>query len=755
MKEFFEKKSPLYVFSTQRYANEFYQELGDGFLPQAMGAGEFFSTIVFVPFARVVPKNVRKIFLLSTIANIENLTSELVFEKSFLGYLESSSFLFNFFDEMASFLIDIKQIPLKDTYGDYEEYLNVIFGIGEKYHQKLREYGFYDTLVGDNYEVLGEYFENISSVEFYLDGFLSTQEREILLKISKIVPVFLHIRTDRYNFSHFDFLNISLQSNFDYKINLENSEIITKEPAKDMGEIEVFGFGSRLSQSALVFARVNEWLSSGIDPQKVAIITPSEDFAKYLKLLDRHNNLNLAMGKNIEESHYIEILKEKLRSIKESPVQIKEHCLDWLLELTNESLQLARDKSILINFHNELIASYEKIRKIFDEFSYIETLELYLSDFLNFRINDVSGGKIRVMGVLESRGLSFEAVIIVDFNDQFVPNYKDSDMFLNTAIRKSLKIPTIKDRQDLQKHYYLQIFKNTRKIDLTFTNTQSNPHSKMIDELDLSQKIIDGEERYSIFPINEEKIYQKEEIIDKIPLDFVFSASKLNTFFSCKRRFYYAYIQKLIPPKESSGEISSILHQALNLAYKPFIGKTPNIDNIKKNVQDYIHQVKTNNGIDKLKLEIATFELADFWATEQKRASDGCVVLDCEKEFHANIGGFNFLGRIDRIDQLGDICYLIDYKFKSNLRVNPKKEDNSDFQLSIYDYGARSLGYEGKIKGYIYDLKNGKLIEEESFEDKKELLIEELKIFQKEIDFEITQDKKNCRYCPYVDICCI
>ncbi|MDO7252580.1 PD-(D/E)XK nuclease family protein [Helicobacter cappadocius] len=756
MKELFEQKSPLYVFSTQRYINEFYREFEDGFLPQVMGAGEFFSTIVFVPFLKAVPKNIRKVFLLSAIAQAENLTSMLVFEKSFLAYLESSSFLFNFFDEMTSFLIDIKQIPLKDTYGDYEDHLQVLFGIYEKYTQKLKEYGFYDALVGNNYEILNKYFENNSCVEFYLDGFLSTQEKQILTKVSEVVPVFLHIKTDQYNLSHFDFLNIAFEPDYEYKINLGNSEIISKKSIANQNEIQVFGFSSRLSQTALVFARVNEWLSSGIDPQKVAIITPSEDFAKYLKLLDKHNNLNLAMGKNIAEYPYIQTLKNKLKSIKETPLQEKEHPLYWLVQITNEVLESNSDKGILINFHDELITSYEKIKNIFDEFSYCEILELYLSDFMNFRIDDASGGKIKVMGVLESRGLSFEAVVIVDFNDQFVPSYKDSDMFLNTTIRKSLQIPTVKDRQDLQKHYYLQIFKNTHKVDIVFTNTESNPYSKMLDELDLSEKIINGDEKYTIFPINEEKIYKKEEIVLKIPSDFVFSASKLNTFFSCKRRFYYAYIEKLTPPKDSSGEISSIIHQALNLQYSAFIGKVLDVQTIKNNFQKYIDQFQVDSKINKLKIEMAAFELQNFWKIEQKRSFEGCMVLGCEQEFRTNIAGFNFLGRIDRIDELDGVIYLIDYKYKSKLKVNSKKETQyPDFQLAVYDYGARSLGYDGKIKGYIYDLKKGELLEEESFEKNKQKLLEELKIFHEEINFETTEEKKTCRYCPYEDICCV
>ncbi|PAF41885.1 PD-(D/E)XK nuclease family protein [Helicobacter sp. 11S03491-1] len=745
----FGEKLPLYVFATQRHMNEFYRGFQDGFLPQAMRVGEFFSGVVFTPFLKAIPKNIRKIFLLNIISKTRNLTQSIVFEKSFLGYLESSSFLFNFFDEMALFLVDISQIPLKDTYGDYEDHLKILFEIYEKYSLKLKENGFYDILKGDDYQILREYFENISCIEFYLDGFLSTQEKNILTQIAQIVPVFLHIKCDGYNISHFKFLSIPLEINYSYKIDFKTSEILLKTPMNTIGEIEIFAFSSRISQVALVFERINKWLESGIDEEKVAIITPDEDFVKYLKLLDKYNNLNFAMGKKIEDYYFVQMLKKELKILKKTSLNGEKHPLEWLDDFIKELLHKSGEEEFIQKFHDRIFDLYKKIKDNFDGFSYAEILELYLLDLLDIRIDDVSGGKVRVMGVLESRGLSFDRVVILDFNEHLVPSLKDSDMFLNTNIRKSLGIPTLRDRQDLQKHYYLQILKNTQKIDIAFVNTESASYSKMLDELDLSSKIQNGDEKYRIFPSNQEKIYQKENFSVKLPDDFVFSSSRLESFLACKRKFYYAYLDKLNPPKSTSGEVSSVLHQILSAGYKKYIQKSPDIFSIQQDVQNQVDLSFFDVQIDKLKLQIDNQDLEKFWQNEYARVKEGIVVLGCEKEFRTSIGGFEFIGRIDRIDSLKDEVLLIDYKLKKSLARDLK----SGFQLAVYAHGARALGYDGKIRGYFYDLKEGKLKEQEDLNEKLEELENILKIFEDEIDFETTQEKKNCRYCPFTDIC--
>lgn len=44
-------------------------------------------------------------------------------------------------------------------------------------------------------------------------------------------------------------------------------------------------------------------------------------------------------------------------------------------------------------------------------------------------LSDVGGGKVTVMGLLESRGLCFDGVILVDFNEEFIPKRSVNELF--------------------------------------------------------------------------------------------------------------------------------------------------------------------------------------------------------------------------------------------------------------------------------------------------------------------------------------
>lgn len=74
----------------------------------------------------------------------------MLFENSFLGYLESTSFLFDLFDELSSACIKLNELSSKDIYLDYEKHLEVLEMIYDRYIKKLEGLGFYDKIMQKN-----------------------------------------------------------------------------------------------------------------------------------------------------------------------------------------------------------------------------------------------------------------------------------------------------------------------------------------------------------------------------------------------------------------------------------------------------------------------------------------------------------------------------------------------------------------------------------------------------------------------------
>ncbi len=774
LEKLFLEKTPLFVFSSTRRLKHFYLEQGEGFLPSAMSMGSFFEQAFYIPNKKKIPNSVRLILMIDTIKAIAKekksiLEGLLLFENSFLGYLESTSFLFDLFDELSSACIKLNELSSKDIYLDYEKHLEVLEMIYNRYIKKLEELGFYDKIMQEKPAILKEFFEHFSSIEWHLDGFMSVFERQCLLEVAELVPITLHLSCDKYNQKFLEFLNLKLETDCDYSIDFKTQKILSQTFNDQKIEPKLYANSSYLKQSALVLQTIEEYLQKDNDPNKMAIITPNADFLPFLKLLDKNNNLNFAMGLGAKNSPYYAELVKILEDLKTSDSHLSESAL---LDLENLTLQLleqqrSKEKAPLKEAHSQIMHQFHLLKDTLKNYSLKDLLHLYLQEFeANFRLDDSSGGKIRVMDTLETRGMQFDKIVIVDFNETCVPSLKDCDLFLNSALRKSLNLPTLLDKKNLQKHYYYQLFKNSKEITLSYIESETSKASNMLLELNLHIEPI--KDAYTLFAPSPLKDYQEEEIKAAIPKDFSFSASSLNAFLTCKRRFYYHYIKRFkeSPKNENNSAVGSLLHELLKEAYEK--DKTPHALE-----ERLIWLLETRENItpkERLDTLVVLKKIQAFYKKERERFNAEITILDLEKSFETIIQGVIFKGRIDRIDKTADNeIILLDYKFKSDLKLDSMSEKqrkglspieiaqiSTDYQMAIYARALKNLGYKGPIKAFFYDLRKGELVEEDDLTLQAKMDHLEFSLIPKlkqEIDFEKTLEAKDCEYCSFKDMC--
>ncbi|MCQ2745010.1 PD-(D/E)XK nuclease family protein [Helicobacter pylori] len=774
LEKLFLEKTPLFVFSSTRRLKHFYLEQGEGFLPNAMSMGSFFEQAFYIPNKKKIPKNARQILMIDTIKAIAKekksiLEGLLLFENSFLGYLESTSFLFDLFDELSSACIKLNELSSKDIYLDYEKHLEVLEMIYDCYIKKLEELGFYDKIMQEKPTILKEFFEHFSSIEWHLDGFMSVFERQCLLEVVKLVPITLHLSCDKYNQKFLEFLNLKLETDCDYSIDFKTQKILSQTFNDQKIEPKLYANSSYLKQSALVLQTIEEYLQKGNDPNKMAIITPNADFLPFLKLLDQNNNLNFAMGLGAKNSPYYTELVKILEDLQTSDCNLSESALLDLENLTLPLLeqQSSKEKVPLKEAHSQIMHQYHLLKDTLKNYSLKDLLHLYLQEFeANFRLDDSSGGKIRVMDTLETRGMQFDKVVIVDFNETCVPSLKDCDLFLNSALRQSLNLPTLLDKKNLQKHYYYQLFKNSKEMVLSYIESETSKASNMLLELNLHIEPI--KDAYTLFAPTPLKDYQEEEIKATIPKDFSFSASSLNAFLTCKRRFYYHYMKRFkeSPKDENNSAVGSLLHDLLKEAYE----KDKNPHSLEERLIQFLETRENITPKERLDTLVALKKIQAFYLKEKERFNAKIKILDLEKSFKTIIQGVVFKGHIDRIDKTADNeIILLDYKFKNDLKLdnmsktqrgdlNPIEiaQISTDYQMAIYAFALKNLGYKEPIKAFFYDLRKGELLEENELvlqakmDHLESSLIPKLK---QEIDFEKTLEVKDCEYCSFKDMC--
>ncbi|WP_187845971.1 ATP-dependent deoxyribonuclease AddB [Helicobacter pylori] len=774
LEKLFLEKTPLFVFSSTRRLKHFYLEQGEGFLPSAMSMGNFFEQAFYIPNKKKIPNNACQILMIDTIKAIAKekksiLEGLLLFENSFLGYLESTSFLFDLFDELSSACIKLNELSFKDIYLDYEKHLEVLEMIYNRYIKKLEELGFYDKIMQEKPTILKEFFEYFSSIEWHLDGFMSVFERQCLLEVAELVPITLHLSCDKYNQKFLEFLNLKLETDCDYSIDFKTQKILSQTPKRQKIEPKLYANSSYLKQGALVLQTIEEYLQKDNDPNKMAIITPNADFLPFLKLLDQNNNLNFAMGLGTKNSPYYTELVKILEDLQTSDCNLSGSAL---LDLENITLPLleqqsSKEKTPLKEAHSQIMHQYHLLKDTLKNYSLKDLLHLYLQEFeANFRLDDSSGGKIRVMDTLETRGMQFDKIVIVDFNETCVPSLKDCDLFLNSALRKSLNLPTLLDKKNLQKHYYYQLFKNSKEMVLSYIESETSKASNMLLELDLHTEPI--KDAYTLFAPTPLKDYQEEEIKAAIPKDFSFSASSLNAFLTCKRRFYYHYMKRFkeSPKDENNSAVGSLLHELLKEAYE----KDKNPYALEERL---IWLLETRENItpkERLDTLVVLKKIQAFYLKEKERFKAKIKILDLEKSFETIIQGVVFKGRIDRIDKTADNeIILLDYKFKNDLKLDNMSKTqreslspieiaqiSTDYQMAIYAFALKNLGYKEPIKAFFYDLRKGELLEEEELTLQAKMDHLEFSLIPKlkqEIDFEKTLEVKDCEYCSFKDMC--
>lgn len=803
-------------------------------LPDALSIAEFFTKITFSNHPKI-PNNIRDFFMLQALQNVKqknkNITKKpqsfLNFETSFIMFLQTSSVLLQFYDELREHKITITKENLSkfatiDSYEEYDEQLSLVADIYEEYHFLLNSNDITDSIYSNatqSYNIFTEYIQNFSSIHIELEGFISPLQYEILERVSSITPTFLYFRTDRYNIGHFHFLKQELEPFKSYIYNLQTQEKFMQDTQKlQRKNLKLYKTTRRFSQANLALVLAHKWqeeiLCGEANENDFAIILPNESFCNHLITLDSNNIFNFAMGIHIAYLESYSLLSYLYESYIQTKVfdiaQLLERVGTYNIEKLNELReQCQQDSTIIINpniSHLEnililLFASEEALLtqmiQILATFNHIanrrffniNTLEfenlfaLFMREIVGLRINHVAGGKIKVIGTLEARNLHFKEVLILDFTDDFVPNVTHDDIFLNSKIRAHYAMPTRKDKENLYKHHYYNIMRNTELTHISFVNNEEQIPSSMLFEIGCNTEMAQSiDTLYSYYDMTKQANITFYEDEYK-PFGFVenLSATALNVYDECTRKFYYRYIENLREERTQSQYFGSIIHQWLYESYFPYVEQVLSKDSIDTIEASFFSKLQTlstslltqNNQTKDSEITMSTFVKLDsftpymqtFFEHERNRVEKSRIkILGLEyvfkiENFHINSiqgMGYKLHGAIDRIDIVDNEIVLYDYKSGASI---PK---SSDLQMPFYAMCATDIMplkpyADLKIKLAYYHLGAKDASKILVFNDEKKLSDNIQRIHKILETFgetnEMTEKRSICKDCEYAILC--
>ena len=505
---------------------------------------------------------------------------------------------------------------------------------------------------------------------------------------------------------------------------------------------------------------------------------------------------------NIEKSIINLIFQQKFTTAEKTI----ESLLD-IIDIINKTLTNSIEKEsayqiskALIQLKN-LLVNYPYINSISTLKKFI--LQLLKTEKINFKGEPVQG--LQIMGLLETRAIDFDNIIILSVNEQILPEGKANTSFIPYDIKIKYGIPTFKDRDAVFSYHFYRLLQRAKNVFLIYNTDNekinSGEKSRFISQIENEWSNISHATYISnVVPTKNTISITKDEIIlSKLQhfLESGISPTAIKTYLNCSLQFYFDYILKLKIKEEldehiGSNTLGTAIHETLEHFYLKFKNKMLHEEDINKISAEFPELLKSKfktligntsikYGKNRLAFEVAERYIKRFLKEEKKHLkSKNVFIKEIEKEikFCINIDKKNITlkGKIDRVDVCNNTIRIIDYKTgnikKEQLNVSQNKNlfepkiKSEGIQLLIYSYIYLKLNKNKKIQSGIIGFREAKnWLQKLKYKNEETLSINDLKefeeslvtlikeIYNRDIPFKQTTNLDNCKYCPYKTIC--
>ena len=423
---------------------------------------------------------------------------------------------------------------------------------------------------------------------------------------------------------------------------------------------------------------------------------------------------------------------------------------------------------------------------------------LLSGETLDFQGEPLEG--LQIMGMLESRVLDFETVIITSVNEGILPSGKTYNSFIPFDVKIENNLPTYKEKDAVYAYHFYSLIQRAKNIYLIY-NTEvdtlkGGEKSRFITQLEvegihnITHKIISPKtpkinNKPIVIKKNKDVIYKLRTYANE-----GFSPSSLTNYMRNPVDFYFEKVLDVKNTEEveetvATNTLGTVVHNSLEDFYKPFENKFLQIEDIKKMkslidttitkhfAKEY-KQGDITSGKNLIIFEIAKRYIVNFLNSEIELLKKGntlkIVAIEVDNTVAIDIPeldfSINLTGKVDRVDELNGVTRIIDYKSgkveQGNVEIvnwdllnTDYKKYSKAFQVLCYAYMMKkqnliNLPVEAGIISFK-NLKNGflKFSEKESTNSRKKnqkITEETLQNFEKQLKsiiIEICNPEKN------------
>ena len=580
---------------------------------------------------------------------------------------------------------------------------------------------------------------------------------------------------------------------------------------------------------------VGQWLKEGNridDGRKTAVVMCDEALLQSVihSIPEEVNDINVTTGYPLQQTHFASLLEDIAAQHTED--YDNKQLLEWAIAMLKLMAQGHTDTSGETTGQDNQLTS----EALFRTYTVVNRLlelvnngdldvdrrtmmrlygEIVRTTSIPFHGEPVVG--VQFMGVLETRNLDFEHLLVLSCNEGNMPKGVNDTSFIPYNVRKAHGLTTIDNKVSIYAYYFYRLMQRAEDITIVYNNaadvTSTGEMSRFMLQMlvesghDIERLALSLPQEAGSTTCQDEK--KTKEVMERLHKRFdkqrnperttpMFTPSSLNIYQKCPKRFYYRYVAEIIEPEDDADDgkidaptFGNIFHDAVQKIYERVIAAyksrtiqpqtlkqlLANDAYIKGVVDDIMHPV---NGIQLINASVIITYIKQLLKIDSRLAPftilglENVVMKDinvktAEGQLTTTIGG-----RIDRMDCV--TCAdgvrrirVIDYKTGKN----NKKNDGYILQSFIYSLlvdespmmnpekleVSPALLYIQHSAGKDFDptvvYEKEKVTDVSKYREEFMNTVEQIiaEIFNPEQPFACTDDKTACTHCPYCNLC--
>lgn len=459
----------------------------------------------------------------------------------------------------------------------------------------------------------------------------------------------------------------------------------------------------------------------------------------YVQILCTENQQNRAtrISEAIRTKNWAFITSDNLRSLgegnedllsllffgEEVPGNVFLNKCHQIIQILRERFAMSKD-SLGLEYLYKFYSLFNQLQDMVEQYSFVNDLKslesLYLeivrNETLDFQGEPLEG--LQIMGMLESRVLDFETVILTSVNEGILPSGKSNNSFIPFDLKKYYKLPTYKEKDAVYTYHFYRLLQRAKNIYLLYNTEpdvlEGGEKSRLLTQLltdenklaDITEIIAAPEITPSIKVL--QTIAKDEGLMEMIRAhaEKGFSPTSLSNYIRNPIDFYKRNllgIDDIMEVEETvaNNTFGTIVHDTLEDLYKPYLNtylEVSMLEAMKKNIRPLVigHFAKSfadgdiSRGKNLIAYNVVVRYVENFIKLELAEVEKHQIrILGVEEKLRVdiNVPGLNFpvvlKGKLDRIDEMDGVIRIIDYKTGN---VTSSQVEIVDWEDVITDY---------------------------------------------------------------------